>query len=177
MGLIDVINGFFSSFRDFASSSTEFKCSQCLKCKNCIKTLSSGQQVRVFTCPGIDPNLCDDQYIDSILPSLENGFTSEYIDAYNQNRDAIYSYLYSSPTLYLDTAIPLTFDTCTPVTTYEELLHFYKAMQCPKFRPFLDSSNIIGYNDNLNTAPASDILSFESLSAEDKQLITQQYGW
>ena len=167
MGFIDLINSFFGSLRDFSSSNTEFKCSQCIKCRNCIKTLSDGSQVRVFTCPGVD----------SILPSLENGFTVDYLEAYNQNRDAIYSYMYSSPVIYSDLAMPLSFDSCIPVTHYDELLNFYKAMECPKFKPFIDTSNIVGYSDILHSAPAPDILSFENLSPEDKRTITQQQGW
>ena len=177
MGFIDVVNSFFNSLRDFASSNSEFKCSQCIKCRNCIKTLSDGSQVRLFTCPGVDATVCDDQYIDSILPSMENGFTADYLEAYNKNRDAIYSYMYSSPVIYSDLAIPLSFDSCIPVTRYDQLLYFYKAMQCPKFKPFIDSSNVVGYSDILHSAPAPDISSFENLSSEDKTMITQQQGW
>jgi len=177
MGFFDVVNGFFGSLRDFVSSSTEFKCSQCIKCKKCIKTLSTGEQVRVFTCPGVDTNLRDDEYIDSLLPSIENGFTTDYLEAYNKNRDAVYSYLYSSPVIYLDTATPLLFESCIPVTTFNELDNFYKAMECPNFRPFINTSNILSYNDNLPNSPVPDLLSFEELSSEDKRLLTQIDGW
>jgi len=177
MGFVDFINGFFGSLRDLASSSTEFKCCNCIKCKNCIKTLSNGEQVRVYTCSGIDDTISDDAYIDSLLPSIENGFTTDYIEAYNKNRDAIYNYLYSNPVIYQNTAKPLSFDSCIPVTSYGELLHFYKAMECPHFRPFIDTSNILGYNDILHTAPAPDIISFENLSPEDKMIVTQRNDW
>jgi len=177
MGFVDFINGFFGSLRDFTSSNTEFKCSQCIKCRQCVKTLSNGEQIRLFTCPAVDESLSDDQYIDSILPSVENGLTAEYLDAYNQNRDAIYSYLYSSSVLYDNAIKPLLFDSCIPLTEYGQLLHFYKAMECPKFRPFIDSSNIVTYSDKLHAAPAQDLLSFENLSPEDKQMVTQINGW
>ena len=138
MGLIDFINSIGKSFMDFASTSTDFKCSQCIKCKQCVKTLSDSSQVRVFTCPAVDPNLADDEYIDSLLPDVANGIGTDYIEAYNNNRDTIYSYLYTSPVVYLNSAIPLLFKNCMPVTTYDELLYFYQASGCPKFRPFID---------------------------------------
>jgi len=177
MGFIDLVNSFFGSFRDFASSTTEFKCSQCIKCKQCIKTLSNGEQVRLFTCPAVEPSICDDEYIDTLLPSLENGLTTEYLEAYNKNRDAIYNYLYSSPAIYSDLAIPLSFESCIPVMTHNELSYFYKATECSKFKPFIDSYNIVNNNDTLFTSSAPDIVSFEALSTEDKQLITQREGW
>ncbi len=177
MGLIDFINSIGKSFMDFASSSSDFKCAQCIKCKQCVKTLSNSEQVRVFTCPAVDPNLADDEYIDSLLPDVINGITPEYIEAYNNNRDTIYSYLYSNPTVYSNLATPLLLKSCTPVTTYDELLYFYKAISCPKFRPFIDTSNIVGYNDNLQTFVAPNIISFDDLPATDKTMITQTEGW
>lgn len=180
MGFTDFINSLFGSLRDFASSSTDFKCAQCLKCRQCIKTLSGEKQVRVFTCGAVDQNIAalnNDTYIDSLLPSIQNGFTQEYLDAYNKNRDAIYNYLYSNPVLYQNDTTPILFDTCIPVLTYEELLYFYKAIECPNFRPFIDTSNILGYNDLLITQHVPDLMSFENLSSKDKNLLTQRYDW
>lgn len=177
MGLIDLVNGFFGSLRDFTSGSTEFKCSQCIKCKQCVKTLSNGNQVRVFTCPAVDDSICDDEYIDSILPSLENGISVEYLEAYNKNRDTIYNYLYNSGTLFDDALVPLSKEDCTPVNSFNELNYFYKAMQCPKFRAFIDTSNILNINDMLISSSVPDIDDFNSLSTEDKIKITQRYDW
>lgn len=177
MGLIDIINGLGRSFHDFASTATEFKCSQCLKCKQCVKTLSNGSQVRIFTCPAVDSSICDDEYIDSILPSLENGISVEYLEAYNKNRDAIYSYLYNSGVLYTESSLPLYNNDYLPIGSYNELRYCYKAMECPKFRAFIDSSNILNDNDTLVTSSFPDLIDFNSLSSEDKSLITQRYDW
>lgn len=177
MGFIDVVNSFFGSLRDFASSNTEFKCSQCIKCKQCVKTLSNGQQVRIFTCPLVDDSICDDEYIDTILPSLENGITTDYLEAYNKNRDAIYSYLYNSGVLYTESSIPMCKEDCTPITSFNELRYCYKAMECPKFRAFIDTSNILNDNDMLVSSSFPDILDFNSLSTEDKIKITQRTEW
>jgi len=177
MGFFDVVNSFFESLRDFASTSTEFKCSQCIKCKQCIKTLSNGQSVRIFTCSGVDDGLCDDQYIDSILPSLENGLSEEYLEAYNKNRDAVYEYLYNTGVLTTETSIPICNEQWLPITSFNELQYCYKAMECPKFRAFIDSDNILNTNDTLYNSPASDIIDFNSLSVEDKIKITQRHDW
>ena len=177
MGFIDGINNFFGSLRDFASSSREFKCSQCLKCKQCVKTLSNGQQVRIFTCPAVDDSLYNNEYIDQILPSLENGITEEYLKAYQENRDAIYSYLYNSGVLYTESAIPLCKDDCTPISNFNELYYCYRATECPCFRAFIDTNNILNDNDTLTTSSFPDILDFNSLSTEDKIKITQRYDW
>ena len=177
MGFFDVVNSFFESFSNFASSSTEFKCSQCIKCRQCVKTLSNGDQVRIFTCPGVDDSMYDDEYINSILPSLENGLSTEYLEAYNKNRDAIYQYLYNNGVLYLESSQPIYNEKFIPITSFNELQYCYKAMECPKFRAFIDSNNILNTNDMLIESPAADIIDFNSLSAEDKMKITQRYDW
>jgi len=177
MGLTDLINSLFESLRDFASTSTEFKCSQCIKCRQCVKTLSDEKQVRIFTCPAVDDNMYDDEYINSILPSLENGLSTEYLEAYNKNRDAIYSYLYNTGVLYTESSVPICHEDCTPIASFNELNYCYKAMECPKFRAFIDSSNILNVNDTLQTSSFSDINDFHSLPKEDKIKITQRYDW
>lgn len=177
MGLFDLVNNIFGSFRDFASSATDFNCSQCIKCKQCIKTLSNGEQVRIFTCPGVDFNLCDDEYIDSILPQANTGLSLEYLEAYNKNREAIYDYLYKQNIIYVESAIPLSDKYCTPITSLNQLSHFPKACSCPKFRPFINTSNIVTTNDALLSSAYPEISDFDNLSKEDKMIITQRYDW
>ena len=176
MGFTDFINNFFGSLRDFASTTNDVKCSQCIKCKQCIKTLSNGTQVRIFTCPGVDDNICDDEYIDSFLPEVK-GPTLEYLESYQENRDAIYNYLYNSGILYTESSIPLSKEDCTPICNFNELRYCYKAMECPRFRPFIDTSNIVNDNDMLINSSFPDIIDFHSLSTEDKIKITQRYDW
>ena len=179
MGFIDFINNIFGSLRDFTSSSTEFKCSQCIKCKNCIKTLSNGTQIRLFTCPSASPNNFNTEYIDSLLPSIEPGSTIslEYIEAYNKNRDAIYNYLYESPEVFEESAFPLSDRFCEPIKSLDELQNFYKATECPNFRPVLDTSNILVDNDILFSSSYSELQNFDNLSQQDKMKITHRYDW
>ena len=175
--LIEGINNFA---RDMASSfSTNSTCSKCIKCKQCIKTLSNGKQVRIFTCPAVDDTLYNNEYIDSVLPSVQNINTqyTEYVEAYQKNRDAIYDYLYSTGALYLDTAKPINNEKCYPIFTFNELEYNYQAMECPMFRPFLDNNNIINNNDTLITSTVPDLYNFDELSREDKIIITQRYDW
>ena len=177
MGFFDVVNSLFGSLRDFASTSTEFKCSQCIKCRQCVKTLSDGKSVRIFTCTGVDDGLCDDEYIDSVLPSLENGLTEEYLDAYNKNREAVYEYIYNTGVLYTESSVPICNENWLPITSFNELQYCYRAMECPKFKAFIDSSNILNTNDMLLNSPAPDILDFNSLSTKDKIIVTQRHDW
>lgn len=177
MGFFDVINSLFGSLRDFASNSTEFKCSQCIKCRQCVKTLSDGKPVRIFTCTGVDDGLCDDEYIDSVLPSLENGLSEEYLEAYNKNREAVYEYIYNTGVLYTESSTPIYNEQWLPITSFNQLQYCYRAMECPKFRAFIDSNNILNTNDMLLNSPAPDIIDFNSLSKEDKIIVTQRHDW
>ena len=177
MGFFDVINSLFGSLRDFASNSTEFNCSQCIKCRQCVKTLSDGKPVRIFTCTGVDDGLCDDEYIDSVLPSLENGLSEEYLEAYNKNREAVYEYIYNTGVLYTESSTPIYNEQWLPITSFNQLQYCYRAMECPKFRAFIDSNNILNTNDMLLNSPAPDIIDFNSLSKEDKIIVTQRHDW
>jgi len=176
VGFINFVNNFFDSLRDFASNYTEFKCSQCIKCKQCIKTLSNGKQVRIFTCPAVDDGVYNDEYIDSVLPASPQ-ITTDYLEAYQKNRDAIYRYLYNTGALYQDTAKPISKEDATPILKFNELQYCYKAMECSMFRGFINSDNILTDNDTLITSPIPDLTSFDDLSKEDKIIITQQYNW
>ena len=177
MGFFDAVNDFFGSLRDFASTSRDFKCSQCIKCKQCVKTLSNGYQIRIFTCPAVDNSICDDEYMDSLLPSLENGISVEYLEAYNKNREAIYSYIYNSGILYTESSLPICKQDYTPICSFNDLRYCYKATECPRFRAFIDTSNILNDNDMLISSSFPDITDFDSLSAEDKMIITQRYDY
>lgn len=177
MGFINFVNNIFDSLRDFASTNTEFKCSQCIKCKQCIKTLSSGKQVRVFTCSSADSNVCNDEYINTLLPSVNEGITTEYLEAYNKNRQEIYNYLYKSPVIFEENAHPLSDNYSEPIKSFEELRNFYHAMECSNFRPFIDTNNCLADNDTLLRSNYPELSNFDDLSQQDKMRITHRYDW
>lgn len=167
--IIDGINNFAS---DMASSfSTDATCAKCIKCKQCVKTLSDGRQVRVFTCPAACDSVYNNEYIDSLLPT-SYPLTTEYLEAYQNNRDAIYNYLYSDGgLLFLDSATPLVNDKYTPILTFNELKYCYKAMECPMFKGFIDTDNIMNINDTLISCSYPEIYDFDSLPRKDQEII------
>ncbi|MBP3284873.1 MAG: hypothetical protein J6M02_05180 [Clostridia bacterium] len=172
-GAMKFLNGVVDAFQP----TNDATCAKCIKCRQCVKTLSIGQR-RIFTCPAVDDGICDDEYIDSILPSVNDPSKwPEYLEAYLKNRETIYEYIYNSGVSYVESSLPLVYEDYTPITTFEGLKYCYKAIECPKFRPFIDTNNIMNINDMLVSSNFPEIQDFQSLSVEDKMKLTGRSDW
>jgi len=181
MGFMDMLNnglhGLLNGISDFFQPTNDGTCAKCIKCRQCVKNLSVGQR-RIFTCPAVDDGCCDDEYIDSILPSVEDPSKwTEYLEAYLKNRETINDYIYSHGTIYVDSASPMLYEDYTPITTFDGLRYNYRALECPKFRPYIDTDNIMNTNPTLIDITFPEIQDFHSLSREDKMTLTGRYDW
>lgn len=181
MGFMDVLDkglrGLLNGISDFFQPTNDATCAKCIKCRQCIKTLSIGQ-VRVFSCPAVDEALNDDSYIDSLLPDAHDPTKwPEYLAAYQEHRDEINKYIYNRGVYYEMYTNPIFLDDYSPVTTFKELTNCYQAIECPRFKPFIDTDNTTVYNEALVTSPVPDISSFQALSQQDKQKLTGYNGY
>lgn len=175
--LTDGITNLLNGAVDFFQPTNTGTCSKCIKCRQCVKNLSIGQR-RIFTCPAAYNGICDDEYIDSLLPSVENPENwPEYIEAYQKNRETIDDYIYNAGIFDLDSAMPIVNEDFIPVLTFANLEYCYKAIECPKFRPYLDSDNIMNTNPMLLEMNYPEIDDFDSLSVEDKMKVTGETNY
>lgn len=177
MGILSFFEGIVRDIGEgIFSTSSSATCSMCINCKQCVKNLSDGKQARVFICPAAGSEFCKNDYIQEKLPQGYN-VSLEYVEAYNKIREEVYSHIYSSGTIYSDDPYPIMDDNYIPITKFDVLRYTYKAMECPYFRPFLDTNNIMVENDSLISSPVPEIEDFNSLSKEDKVRLTNNHSY
>lgn len=158
------------------SSDSEYRCSKCIKCKQCLKNLSTGEQIRIFTCP-YTGNYDDASYIDEIFSDIKEPtkLTPEYIEKFQENRGIIDEYINTKSVIYLDSAKPICNYQNYVITTLQSLREKIVPSECPYFRPYVDFQGVLNEPPALieRCYPDFDEYRMSELSKEDKLTVTQ----
>lgn len=169
MGLLDAIVNLFRDVVNAVTPSAEddLSCSMCINCKPCLKYLSDGRAVRIFTCPAFEADHCEKKTIQQQLP--QDFRDMKYKEAYNKIRNDIDNHINTPNSV---NSKPITFvGTNIPILNQTDLHSYRQCFECSHFRPYMNYSGNFVYNPFLINSVDSGIY-FDNLSKEDKVKIT-----
>lgn len=170
MGLPEFLGSLFKNISPIGMSDSP-TCARCLNCKARIKTLPSGRQVRVFTCPYTGEYDSFEGLLPSVNPS-DSATYAEYSKKYRENINSIYGYMSNSVEQPGGMA-PLKNNEYKSICSYNELKYATNNLyNCGHFKPCLnidhDGSYYIVDNEMLYNSSFGDIY-YDNLSLEDQE--------